>query len=178
MQLRDKAATTQQLLETARQIRRLTAETGVLFFVNDRLEVALAAEADGVHLGEDDLPVGIARELAGKKLLIGASVNTVEGALEAAGAGADYLGVGSIFSTPSKADAGPPLGVGIIRRIKSAVNLPVIAVGGINAGNAAEVLEAGADGIAVISAIANAADMVAAVKNLVALINRFKAEGL
>jgi len=173
VQLRDKNATTRQLLEAAQTIRQLTRQAGALFFVNDRLDVALAAEADGVHLGENDLPVETARKLAGSRLLIGASASTPEEALEAAEAGADYLGVGCIFATPSKEDAGPPLGVGIIRRIKAVTSLPIIAVGGINAKNARAVLEAGADGIAVLSAISRAQDMTAAARNLVELISTF-----
>ncbi|NIM06036.1 MAG: thiamine phosphate synthase [Armatimonadetes bacterium] len=174
IQLRDKEATTRELLKTARNIRELTRQAGALFFVNDRLDVALAAKAEGVHLGEDDMPVAIARGLAGDRLIIGASVSTPKEAVEAERTGADYLGIGSIFPTPSKKDAGPPRGVGIIRQVKAVTKLPVIAIGGINADNAGEVLEAGADGIAVISAISGAEDMTAATANLVRLVGQYR----
>jgi thiamine-phosphate pyrophosphorylase len=170
LQLRDKEATTRELLETAREIRRLTKQAGALFIVNDRLEAALAAGADGVHLGPEDLPVETARRLAGEGFIIGASAGSVEEAKAAEQAGADYLGVGPIFAAPSKPDAGPPLGAGVIRRIKAAVNLPLIAIGGISIDNAGEVMKAGADGIAVISAVSGAEDMTEAVRDLVRLV--------
>ncbi len=194
IQLRDKYSPKVHLLETAITLREMCRAApspsrrrskamaterlwgpgaGALFFVNDRVDVALAAEADGVHLGEEDLSVDIAREIAGDRLLIGTSASTVQEALAAGKAGADYLGVGCIFPTLSKPDAGTPLGVGIIREIKAATDLPVIAIGGINASNAKEALEAGADGLAVISAISEAEDMVAATRNLVTLIEKF-----
>jgi thiamine-phosphate diphosphorylase len=146
-----------------------------LFIVNDRLDVALAAEADGVHVGQDDLPVEIARKIAGGNFIIGASSATLDEARRAAAAGADYLGIGTIFPTDSKADTGPALGLEILGQIKQATNLPVIAIGGITGDNAPSVLEAGADGLAVISAITGAPDMVAATRNLVTLIEKFRA---
>ena len=169
IQLRDKTASSRQLLNDAQAIREITRAAGALFIVNDRLDIALAAEADGVHLGEEDLPIGLARKVAGEKLIIGASAGSVAEAQAAAAAGTDYLGVGCIFPTPSKPDTGPPLGCAIIREIKAAVNLPLIAIGGINATNAKEALQAGADGLAVISAVSNADDMVAATRNLLKL---------
>lgn len=170
IQLRDKQASSRQLLELALAIREITKPAGVLFIVNDRLDIALAAEADGVHLGDEDLPIGLARKIAGDNFLIGASVKTVVEAQAAVAAGADHLGVGTIFPTISKADAGKALGCKIISDIKAAVKVPLIAIGGINATNAREALQAGADGIAVISAISNADDMVAATRNLVELV--------
>ena len=170
IQLRDKQASSRQLLELALAIRGITKPAGLLFIVNDRLDIALAAGADGVHLGDEDLPIGLARKIVGEKLIIGASAGSVAEAQAAAAAGADYLGVGCIFPTPSKPDAGPPLGCQIIREIRAAVNLPLIAIGGINATNAKAALQAGADGLAVISAVSSADDMVAATRNLVELV--------
>jgi thiamine-phosphate pyrophosphorylase len=169
VQLRDKAASSRQLFHLAQEIRRITLGTATLFFVNDRVDIALAAGADGVHVGEEDLPVAKVRDLVGEELLIGASVNSVATAKAAAGAGADYLGAGSIFPTPSKADAGAPIGLEILRQIKAEVPLPLVAIGGITLENAPEVLAAGADGLAVISAISAAEDMVAAAVNLIRL---------
>jgi len=175
IQLRDKTASTRQLLEIAQSIRQLTRQAKALFIVNDRLDVALAAEADGVHVGQDDLPVEIARKIAGGNFIIGASATSLEEAHRAAAAGADYLGIGTIFPTGSKSDVGPALGLELLGQIKQATNLPVIAIGGITADNAPSVLEAGADGLAVISAISSAPDMVAATRNLVTLIEKFRA---
>jgi thiamine-phosphate pyrophosphorylase len=172
LQLRDKEASSRQLFHLAQEMRRITLGTPTLFFVNDRVDIALAAGADGVHVGEEDLPVAKVREMVGEELLIGASVNRVATAKAAAAAGADYLGVGAIFPTPSKADAGAPIGLEVLRQIKQEVSLPLVAIGGITLENAPEVIAAGADGLAVISAIAAAEDMVAAAKNLIRLFKR------
>lgn len=176
IQLRDKTASTRRLLEIAQIIRLLTRQAKALFIVNDRLDVALAAEADGVHVGQDDLPVEIARKIAGGNFIIGASATSLEEARRAAAAGADYLGIGTIFPTGSKSDAGTALGLEILGQIKQATNLPVIAIGGITADNAPSVLKAGADGLAVISAITGAPDMIAATRNLIELVRKFEAQ--
>jgi thiamine-phosphate pyrophosphorylase len=172
LQLRDKEASSHLLFQLAREMRRITLGTPTLFFVNDRVDIALATGADGVHVGEEDLPVAIVRELAGERLLIGASVNSVETASAAAEAGADYLGAGSIFPTSSKADAGAPIGLEGLRQIRQEVSLPLVAIGGITRENAPEVIAAGADGLAVISALAAAEDMVGAAANLIRLFKR------
>ena len=171
VQLRAKEATTRELMGLGRAILALCREAGALFVVNDRLDVALALGADGVHLGPEDMPVAEARRVAdaaerglGHALLIGASAGTVEEALAAQREGADYLGVGSIFGTETKPDAGPPVGVGRIQEIKAVSHLPLVAIGGINAENAARVVEAGAAGAAVVSAISRADDMQAAAR--------------
>jgi thiamine-phosphate diphosphorylase len=170
IQLRDKTASSRRLLETAEAIRLLARQAGALFIINDRLDIALTSQADGVHLGDEDLPIEKARRLAGKKLIIGASAGTPQEAIQAEQAGADYLGVGCIFPTSSKEDAGPPVGVERIRQIKSVTTLPIIAIGGINAENARFAIEAGADGVAVISYISEAEDMAKAARNLIRLI--------
>jgi thiamine-phosphate diphosphorylase len=141
-----------------------------LLFVNDRVDVALAAGADGVHLGDEDMPVAAARELAGERLLLGVSVATADEARAAAAVGADYVSVGAIFATQTKLDAGEPVGCERLREIQQAVDVPVAAIGGINATNLREVADAGADIICVVSAVTGAEDMVEATRRLVGLI--------
>lgn len=170
IQLRDKAASTRELLELAGLIRRLAREAGVPFFVNDRVDVALVSEADGVHVGRDDLPVEAARRLVGPRMLVGASASSLEEALEGQNAGADYIGLGPVFATPSKNDAGPPIGCEAVRAIRAVVEVPIIAIGGVSLDNAARVIEAGADGVAVISAVSSAADMREATSDLLKVI--------
>ncbi len=144
----------------------MAREAGVLFIVNDRPDVALACGADGVHLGQSDMPVGTARQLAPPGFVIGASVGTVREAQEAEQSGADYVALSPVFATGSKDDAGPGHGLDELRAIRAAVRLPVLAIGGITRENAAEVIAAGADGIAVISAVVAAADIAGAAREL------------
>lgn len=155
IQLREKELTTRELLEEALCLRECTKRYGVLFIVNDRVDVALASRADGVHLGPDDMPLEYARRLA-PHLLLGYSCDTVEAAKKAESLGADYLGVGAVFPTATKKDAGEPIGLERLREIKSAVSIPVIAIGGITLENLEAVLEMGVDGVAVVSAIVGA----------------------
>ncbi|MBN1929643.1 MAG: thiamine phosphate synthase [Chlorobiaceae bacterium] len=167
IQLRRKSATGRELFEWALRIQALCREHQALFIVNDRVDIALAAHADGVHLGQQDMPASSARSLLGPEKLISVSVSSVEEAMQAAEAGADYLGVGHIFPTGSKEKPMPPIGTGAIRPISAASGLPVIAIGGIGPHNAAEVIKAGASGVAVISAVSGSADPVAATRELV-----------
>lgn len=166
LQLRDKEATTRQLLEWARAIRDLTMRTETLFIINDRVDIALAADADGVHLGDDDMPVPIARRLLGAGKIIGRSVANEEEALRAVAEGADYVSIGSVFSTSTKPDAGEPVGLETVKHVRQVLppNYPLVAIGGINLQNAAAVFEAGADAIAVVSAVACADDPVEVVR--------------
>lgn len=166
IQLRDKEATTRELVETGQRLRALTREMDVTFIVNDRVDVALAVEADGVHLGVDDMPVPIARRLMGPEAIIGFSPETVEQARQAEADGADYLGVGAVFGTGTKPDAGPPIGLEGLREMVQAVSIPVVAIGGITADNAARCIRAGAAGVAVISAVIVAEDIEAAARRL------------
>jgi len=172
IQLRDKEMTTADLLEVAEEIRRLIRDHRTTFIVNDRIQVALAAGADGVHLGPDDMPVATARRLMGPDAIVGASVANVLEAKAAQAAGASYVSVGAIYATPSKADAGEPIGLQPIADIKRAVTLPVLAIGGITCENVEAVIRAGADGVAVISAVAEADDMVGATRALLARIRQ------
>ena len=156
VQLREKHCSTREFLEEARRVRELLVGTGVPLIINDRLDVALAVAADGVHLGQNDLPVADARRLVGERLVIGVSAESVADAIRAEAEGADYIGVSPVFTTPTKMDTAPPLGLEGLREIRRAVRLPLVAIGSIRHDNAAEVLRAGADGLAVVSAIVSA----------------------
>ncbi|MDK2854182.1 MAG: thiamine-phosphate pyrophosphorylase [Thermococcaceae archaeon] len=154
IQLRIKNAPTREMIEIGKEIRELTKEYGALYFVDDRLDVALATNADGVQLGPEDMPISLARDIA-PNLIIGASVYSLEEALIAEKEGADYLGAGSVFPTSTKKDV-KIIGIEGLRRIVESVKIPVVAIGGINHENVKEVLKTGVDGIAVISAIMGA----------------------
>jgi thiamine-phosphate pyrophosphorylase len=156
VQLRDKTAPGGQLLETARRLKTITRGKALLI-VNDRVDVAVAAEADGAQLPENGIPTLAARTLTGKYAVLGRSVHNVETAVQAGREGAEFVIAGTIFKSPSKPDV-KPVGPGLVTEITNATNLPVIAIGGITAKNAGEVIKAGAAGVAVISAIANADD--------------------
>lgn len=152
VQYRDKYESRKNIYSTALRLRELTRQFSACLIINDHADIALAVEADGVHLGQDDLPLKEARKLLPDKI-IGISTHNKEEAVEAEKGGADYIGFGPIFPTTTK-DAGAPKGPDTVIGIKNAVGLPIIAIGGINAGNAASVFNAGAYGIAVSSGIA------------------------
>jgi len=176
IQFREKEMSTREMVETARQLRKLTRESGATLIVNDRLDVALAVDADGIHVGQDDLPAQIAREFLGAGKIIGVSASTLDEALRAVQDGADYLGVGPVFATGSKADAGVPIGLEGLAAIKRHVSIPIVAIGGITHGNLADVIAAGADGVAVISAVVSQADITAATRHLLETIDRSVAQ--
>jgi thiamine-phosphate pyrophosphorylase len=157
IQYREKRKTTPEMLKEAVALRRLCK--GASFIVNDRLDIALAVDADGLHLGQDDLPYSLARRLLGKDKIVGITVHNLRQAREAVRQGADYLAVSPIFATATKADAGRPVGVKLIRAIKKELRLPIVAIGGINLANAAEVIRAGADCLCAISAVAKSPDV-------------------
>jgi thiamine-phosphate pyrophosphorylase len=167
VQLRRKAASGRELYEWALRIQELCRQRDALFIVNDRVDIALAMHADGVHLGQEDLPASAARKILGPDAIIGVSVSSVAEAEQAVKDGADYIGVGHIFPTISKEKLSPPLGTASISQIGNAAGVPVIAIGGIDAGNIHEVMKAGASGIAVISAVSGADDPTAAARDLV-----------
>jgi len=166
IQLRDKLGNKKELLPIAQQLRSLCAEHQVLFIVNDYLDLALATDADGLHLGQEDLPIPVARKLLPIDKILGCSTNSVEQAVTAESEGADYIAVGSIYSTPSKETA-KVIGLERLRQIRQAVTLPLVAIGGITRDNGAEVMAAGADSVAVISAILQAEDIEKATQELV-----------
>jgi len=154
IQLRQKTGSTRELIKTATEMRRLCAKKGATFIVNDRIDVAIASEADGVHLGQDDFPIPLARKLLGKDRIIGGSAATLEEMENCIREGADYVGFGPIYPTGSKDDAGPVSGIDFLKRIVLTTSLPVVAIGGIDENNASHVMMgAGAHGIAVISAV-------------------------
>jgi thiamine-phosphate pyrophosphorylase len=165
VQLREKDLPAGELLALTTRVREVTRGRAVLI-INDRLDVALAAGADGVHLPESGLPVAIARWLLGQHVLIGRSVHSEEAAIEAEQAGAEYVQLGTIYATESKPDA-KPAGPDLVRKVSGALNIPILAVGGVRAENVAEVIEAGASGVSVISAILGAAEPQAAARQLV-----------
>jgi len=173
VQFRDKSRDKSERLSITQGLRDLCSKHGVLFIVNDYIGLALATDADGLHLGQKDLPVSVGRRLLAIDKIIGCSVHTVEQAKAAEADGADYLAVGSIYPTSSKEGA-VVVGLEGLRQIKQAVSLPLVAIGGINKDNAAEVLAAGADAVAVISAILKAKDIKEATRKIIAAFGKEK----
>lgn len=181
LQLRDKHGSTRVMIERSRAIMAATRESGVPFLVNDRVDVALAAEADGVHIGWDDMPAADARLLLGRTAIIGLSIKTAEQAQNAPLDLLDYVCIGGVFQTHSKDNPDPPIGTagllslaGLIRARKP--NMPVGAIAGIDESNAADVIAAGADGVAIISALSTAGDPKAKASHLRAIIDRALSE--
>ncbi|MCF8078209.1 MAG: thiamine phosphate synthase [Desulfobacterales bacterium] len=166
VQLREKGAETRDFVKEALAVRRLLEARGIPLIVNDRIDVALAVSADGVHLGQKDMPIDMARKILGPDKIIGISAESVADAVAAEKAGADYLGVSPIYATPTKTDTVAALGLEGLRQIREAVDLPLVGIGGLNAGNAAEAIRHGADGIAVVSAIVSADDPETAAREL------------
>jgi thiamine-phosphate pyrophosphorylase len=166
IQVREKNFPSRTFYEQVLALLRVARPLGRPVIVNDRVDIALAAGAEGVHVGPSDLPCEAVRRMAGPDLIVGVSVGSVAEAVAAERAGADYLGVSPVFATPTKADAPPATGLDGLRRIRQAVRVPLVAIGGIHAGNAAEVIRAGADGVAVVSAVMAAEDPRAAAAGL------------
>lgn len=158
VQLREKGLATHELYSIACKLRKITSEFKANLIINDRVDIALAVEADGVHLGWQSLPFPVVRRLVGSERLIGVSTHNRQEALQAQEYGADYITFGPVFDTPSKAGLLKPTGVEEIQKLKNEIDLPIVAVGGINEKNVESVLNGGADGIAVISSIMQADD--------------------
>ena len=159
VQYRDKDTSTRRMIEKTRLLANICGPAGVALIVNDRLDVAMAGGADGVHLGQDDMELPDARRIAGDGFIIGISVTTIEETEKAEEAGANYLGANGVFPTGTKTDLGEPLGLEGVSRLASASKQPIIGIGGINGQNAGEVISAGADGVAVVSYIVGAEDI-------------------
>ena len=179
VQLREKDRSARERYHLGRKLRELTRDADVTFVVNDRVDLARAVDADGVHLGDDDLPVAVAREQLGDDAVIGRSVSFVDDASRAQKAGADYLGVGAVYATGSKDDIDDDeheIGPGRVGDIVDAVDIPVVGIGGITADNAAPVVEAGANGVAVITEIAAADDPEAATRRLGEVVERARGD--
>ncbi|WP_445348478.1 thiamine phosphate synthase [Desulforudis sp. DRI-14] len=168
-QLREKEAPAGEILPLARELRKLTAEMGLLFIVNDRLDIALACGADGVHLGQDDLPLADARQVAGPGFIIGVSTHSLEQALAAEEGGADYIGVGPVYPTATKPEY-RAVGLDLVRTVARRVSIPFVAIGGIDAASARAVVRSGARQLAVVRACFGAADIAAATGKLCAII--------
>ncbi len=157
VQYREKYKSTAQMYAQAVKLRKICKN--ILFLINDRVDIALSVNADGVHLGRDDMPYNVARGLLGKNKIIGLTTHSLKEAKEAQKIGADYIGVSPIFATKTKADAGNPAGVKLLAKIRRSVSIPIIAIGGINLSNANEVIKAGADGLCAISAVLTKQDV-------------------
>ncbi len=172
VQLREKASPTREFLALARRLKGRLDAAGVPLLINDRADIALAVGAAGAHFGQDDLPFPDARRLLGPGAVIGVSIETPGQAAEAEGWDVAYLGVSPVFATPTKTDAKSPWGLDGLRRLRTLSRHRLVAIGGINAANAAQVLEAGADGLAVVSAICSADDPEAAARALRGILDR------
>jgi thiamine-phosphate pyrophosphorylase len=167
VQLREKTASTREFIEKAKAIRGFLRDRGVPLIINDRVDVVQAVGADGVHIGPTDIPYVKAREILGPDAVIGVSVGTLEETEKMSGIGVDYFGVSPIFATGTKPDHAPPLGLEGLSKIRDRIPETLIGIGGITVSNAAEVVAAGADGVAVVTAITLAEDPEAAAKELI-----------
>jgi thiamine-phosphate pyrophosphorylase len=166
IQYREKERSVREKYRECREIRKLTSEAGVMLIINDHLDLALAVKADGVHLGQDDLPLPVARKLAGRRLLLGISTHSPEQAKAAAAEGADYLGVGPLFATKTKKDVCAPVSLEYLDYVARNISLPFVAIGGIKEHNIALVRSRGAVCCALVSEIVGAPDIVAKVRDL------------
>jgi thiamine-phosphate pyrophosphorylase len=171
IQLREKEASSAEFHELGLTVRELTRAAGVTFIVNDRIDIALACDADGVHVGQDDLPAVTARRLIGPDRILGVTAADREQARQAVADGADYIGCNAVWATPTKTDTGTPLGTAGLRNLVAGTTVPVVAIGGIKTGNAVEVLATGVAGIAVVSAICSADDPESAARELRSIID-------
>lgn len=156
VQLREKHCATRTFIAEARALRSVLGASNIPLIINDRVDVAMAVGAQGVHLGKRDMDILDARRIVGRSMVIGVSAESYEEAVQAEEDGADYIGISPVFATSTKSDLGTPLGLKGVRRIRQSVAIPLVGIGGINAGNAAKVVGAGADGVAVVSAIVSA----------------------
>jgi len=153
IQYRQKSGSTKEMIRVTGQMQAVCRGSGVTFIVNDRLDVALASQTDGIHLGQEDFPIPLARKILGQKAIIGGSASTLEEARKCLLEGADYVGFGPVFPTTSKEDAARAGGLDLLEQVVKEVALPIIAIGGINQENTPQVMKTGAYGIAVISAV-------------------------
>ena len=173
VQYREKSRSTKDMVLEAAQIKTLCGNEAI-FVVNDRVDVALAVDADGVHIGQDDMHISTARNLLGPDKIIGLTVHNVEEALKAEQNGADYVGLGPIFDTTTKNDAGDGIGLESIRAVKDAVNIPIVAIGGINKQNCESVIAGGSDSLVAISAVVCSDDVARETKEIIDIIKQFK----
>ncbi|MBI5188854.1 MAG: thiamine phosphate synthase [Nitrospirae bacterium] len=153
VQLREKDLGTRDLLDMAYRMRELTKKYDAKLFINDRVDIALAVEGDGVHLGQKSIPAHAAKKIVQDKLMIGVSTHSLDEAVKAEKDGADFITIGPIYQTPSKLKYGEPIGIDVLKKVKSKVSIPLFAIGGIKLNKVKEIMNAGADGVALISAI-------------------------
>ncbi|RXI39537.1 thiamine phosphate synthase [Clostridium tetani] len=170
VQLREKNVSSKEFYEIAKDIKIITDKYNIPLIINDRVDIALAVNAEGVHIGQKDLPANIVRKIIGEDKILGVSANTIEDALKAQRDGADYLGVGAMFPTNSKKDA-ESTSIETLKEIKNSVNIPIVAIGGINENNVQKLKETNIDGIAVISAILGKEDIKKACEELTGFFN-------
>ncbi|MFQ5484368.1 MAG: thiamine phosphate synthase [Desulfobacterales bacterium] len=175
VQLREKIGSTRDFIEQALTIRDFLKSRDIPLIINDRLDVALAVGADGLHLGQNDMPLAVARSIVQDTMIIGISANSLEDAVAAEKGGANYLGVGPIYATDTKNDTAPVLGLNGLRKIRKNIKIPLVTIGGLNRSNAAQVIRNGADGIAVVSAIVAAENPEIASRELMNTIQQAKA---
>lgn len=166
VQVREKDISSREFYNIAKEVQEVTSKYNVPLIINDRIDIALAINADGVHLGQSDMPIEIARKILGKDKIIGISAGNIEEALEAQNKGADYLGLGTTFFTGTKKDINKPIGLDGLKELTKNIKIPSVAIGGINETNSKSVMETGVNGISVISAILNNDDIETATKNL------------
>ena len=172
IQYRQKSGSTREMIRIAAQMKQVCSDHGVPLIVNDRVDVAIAAMADGVHLGQDDLPIPLARELLGQEMIIGASASNMEEVEKCLFDGADYVGFGPVYPTTSKDDAGYVKGVTCLAEVTKALPVPIIAIGGISLDNISEILQTGVHGVAVISSVCCQEDPEQAAKAFYQMLNR------
>ncbi|MBW2482981.1 MAG: thiamine phosphate synthase [Desulfobacterales bacterium] len=171
VQLREKDCPTLEFIQQAQSIKAFLRKRNIPLIINDRVDIAQAVKADGVHLGQSDMPLEMAKGILGNTMIIGISAESIEDAITAEKGGADYLGISPIYATPTKTNTAPALGLEGLREIRKAVSLPLVGIGGLNKDNAADVIRNGADGVAVVSAIVAADDPAAAARELKQVIN-------
>ena len=173
IQYREKNKSTKKMIYEASEIKRI-CRNNTKFLVNDRIDIALAVDAEGVHLGQNDMPIEIARKLLGEDKIIGLTVHNVDEAIEAETKGADYVGLGPIFDTTTKKDAGEGIGTDKIREVKNSIRIPVVAIGGINMDNCESVIQNGADCLVAIYAVLGSDDVKSETKNFINIIRKIK----
>jgi len=175
IQYREKNKTTREMINEAKKIKQLCNDRA-FFLINDKVDVAIAVDADGVHLGQEDISVDVARKLLGNNKIIGLTVHNEKEAVEAERLGVDYIGLAPIFKTDTKEDSGIPCGLNMIKKIRNRVGLPIIAVGGINKENVVDVIKSGADGIVAVSAVLDFNDVYGNVLDFIRLIKEVKSK--
>jgi len=174
IQLREKTCSTREFITQALSIKDHLKRHNVPLIINDRVDIAQAVNADGVHLGQSDMPIEMAKTILKDSMIIGISAESLEDAVQAEKNGADYIGVSPIYATPTKTDAASPLGLEGLREIRKSVKIPLVGIGGLNRGNAGEVINNGADGVAVVSAIVAADNPEKAARELKKIIEQEK----